>query len=168
MSLLDISIINNYIKNYNSINVNNIQDILLSQSKSCLKILSIPYLIEGTNMPINSIVMEAFIKLTYIFDNIKNMSKLCIVKISLKSNITIAWINIWESESGSATKLLINCCFNISSFIATIHSANMNPSVLQCKNCWRWDYTTFVCYFQETKCLKCNGLHKVEHHHHFA
>ena len=78
----------------NNIDVNDIQDVLLSQSKSYLKILSIPYLMEGTNMPINSIVMEAFIKLTHIFNNIKNVSKLCIVKMSSKSDMAIVWINI--------------------------------------------------------------------------
>ena len=35
-------------------------------------------------------------------------------------------------------KKLINHYFNVSSFITTIYSANMNPSVLQCKNCWKW------------------------------
>ena len=44
----------------------------------------------------------------------------------------------------------------------------MNPSVLQCKNCWKWGHTTFLCRLQEARYLKCNGFHKVEYHHHFA
>ena len=82
----DISI-NNYVKNCNNINVNNIQDAQLPQSKLYLKILGIPYLIEGTNSLINSEVMEGFIRLTYIFNNIKIASKLCIVKVSLRFNM---------------------------------------------------------------------------------
>ena len=64
--------------------------------------------------------------------------------------------------------MLINFCFNVSSYIATIHSANMNPSVPQYKNCWKWEHTTFICYFQGARCLKWNSPHKVEHHHHFV
>jgi len=44
---------------------------------------------------------------------------------------------------------MINRCFNIGSYIMTIHDANMNPSAPQCKNCWKWDYTTFACQIQE-------------------
>ena len=89
ISLLDISIINNYVKNYNNIDTNNIQDVWLLQSKSYLKILSILYLIEDTNILINSKEMEVFIRSIHIFNNIKIMSKPCIVKVFLKSNIAI-------------------------------------------------------------------------------
>ena len=50
----EISIISNYIKNCSNINPNNIQDTCLPQSKSYLKILSTLYILEDTNMPINS------------------------------------------------------------------------------------------------------------------
>ena len=52
-SLSDISIINNYVKNCNNVDINDIQDAHLPQSKLYLKILGILYLIEGTNIPIN-------------------------------------------------------------------------------------------------------------------
>ena len=44
---------------------------------------------EGTNTPINSEVIEGFIRLIHIFDNIKIASKLHIVKVSLRSDIMI-------------------------------------------------------------------------------
>lgn len=109
-----------------------------------------------------------FIKLTYIFDNINITSKPCIIKVSLKSNMAIVQIDIWDSQSGLIAKMLINCCFNISSYITTICSTNMNPGISQYKNCWKQGHTTFACHFQDTRCLKCNGPHKVKHHHHFA
>ena len=49
---------------------------------------------EDTNVPINSEVMEMFIKSIYIFDNVNIASKPHIVKVSPKSNITIVWIDI--------------------------------------------------------------------------
>lgn len=88
-SSLDISIISKYIKNCNNIDINDIQDIQLSQSKLYLKILSILYIIEGTNMLINSKVIKTFIKSTYIFNNINIVSKLHIIKVFPKFNIVI-------------------------------------------------------------------------------
>ena len=44
----------------------------------------------------------------------------------------------------------------------------MNLGVPQCKNYWKWEHSTGVYRIQETKCVKCNGLHKSEHHHHFV
>ena len=93
-SPLEISIISNYFKNCNNIDLNNIQDTCLSQSKFYLKILSIPYTLEGTNMPINFKTMEVFIKTLHIFNNINITSKPYIVKVSPKSDMAIVWINI--------------------------------------------------------------------------
>ena len=42
----------------------------LSQSKSYLKIIGIPYLVENTNVPINSSYIENIIKNTYFFNNV--------------------------------------------------------------------------------------------------
>ena len=88
-SSLDISIISKYIKNCNNIDINDIQDIQLPQSKLYLKILSILYIIEGTNVLINSKVIETFIKSTYIFNNINIASRLHIIKVFPKFDIVI-------------------------------------------------------------------------------
>jgi len=42
----------------------------LLQSKSHLKIIGIPYLIENTNMPINSSMVETILKNNHIFNNV--------------------------------------------------------------------------------------------------
>jgi len=164
----DISIINNYIKNSFSSDVNDIQDACFPQSKSYLKILGIPYLMENTNTPMDSNVMENIIKASHIFNDIKIVSKPRVCKVSLKSDMAIVWIDIWDSQNGSAAKRIINRSFNIGNFIATIRGANMNLGVPQCKNCWKWGHTTFACYFQGSRCVKCNGPHKSEHHRHFG
>jgi len=164
----DISIINNYVKNSFSLDVNDIQDARLPQSKSYLKILGIPYLIENTNTPMDSNVMENIIKASHIFNDIKIASKPCICKVSPKSDMAIVWIDIWDSQNGLAAKRIINQSFNIGNFVATIRGANMNPGVPQYKNCWKWGHTTFVYHFQGSRCVKYNGPHKSKHHHHFG
>ena len=64
--------------------------------------------------------------------------------------------------------MLINKCFNVGNYIMTIRGANMNSGVPQCKNCWKWGHATFLCRIQGAKCVKCNGLHKSEHHREFG
>jgi len=75
-------------------NTKDIQSAWLLQSKSYLKILSISYLIEDTNTPINASVMETIIKTTHVFNNTCIVSKLRVVKVSPKSDMAIVWIDI--------------------------------------------------------------------------
>ena len=116
----------------------------------------------------NTDVVEAIIKNNHIFNNITVASRPRVIKVSPKSNMAIIWLDIWNIQSRSKAKSLINCCFNVRSFVAMIHGANMNPGVLQYKNCWKWEHATFACRIQKSKCIKYNGLHKSEHYHHFA
>ena len=124
----DLYIIENYIKKVDASR--------LPQSKSYLKIIDIPYFPHNSSnecLTFNNV--EGIIKQNQIFDNIVLMSKLQVIKVSPKSNILIIWINIWDIQSGSKAKSLINRCFNIRRFITTIRGANMNPGISQCKNC---------------------------------
>jgi len=52
------------------------------------------YIIKGTNILINSSIIESIIKSTYIFDNIHITLKLYIIKVSPKSDMSIVWIDI--------------------------------------------------------------------------
>jgi len=82
-------------------------------------------------------IVESIIKSNHIFNNIIIASKSLIIKVSPKSDIAIIWLDIWDVQSSSNAKDLINKYFNIRSYIVTIHGANMNLGVLQCKNCWK-------------------------------
>ena len=50
----------------------------------------------------------------------------------------------------------------------TVREANMNPEVLLCKNCWKWEHLVGVCRIQESKCIKCNSPHQTVHYREFA
>lgn len=104
----DLNVVKNYIKNSNYLDSSDIQSGRLPQSKSYLKILGILYIIESTNILINSSIMELIIKSTYIFDNIHIALKLYIIKVSPKSDMSIVWIDIQDSQSSTSTKTLIN------------------------------------------------------------
>ena len=161
----NLAIINRYIKNSNDINSLQVKDLRLLKSKSYLKIIGIPFYSHADSQEkLSSSDIENVLKQNHIFDNISLASRPRIIKVSPKSDMAIVWINIWDVQSGRNAKLLINRCFNVGNYIATVRGATMNPGVPQCKNCWRWGHSTFLCHIQGTKCVKCNGPHKSEHH----
>jgi len=82
--------------------------------------------------------------------------------------MSIVWIDIWNIQSRTNTKMLINRCFNIGKYIATIQGANINLGVLQCKNCWKWRHATFSYRIQGSKYVKYNGPYKFENHREFG
>ena len=90
------------------------------------------------------------------------------IKVSSKLDMTIVWIDIWNAQSGTKAKGLINQCFNVKRFIVTVRIANVNSGISQCKNCWKWDHSTFSCRIQGSKCVKCNGPHKLENYREFS
>lgn len=125
----DLQAIKKYVKSVSCVDTNQVQSPQLSQSKSYLKIVGIPYLSEATNLHITSEEIKNTLKNTHIFNDVILASKLRIIKVFLKSDIVIIWVNIWNSQSSSNTKSLINHRFNIGRFITTMHGANVNPGV---------------------------------------
>jgi len=101
----------------------------LSQSKSYLKIICIPYLREDTNTSIMSDVVEKIIKKNHIFNNIILVLRPCIIKVSPKLDMAIIWIDIWDVQNSNKAKGLINRCFNIGSNIVIIRDTNMNVTI---------------------------------------
>ena len=139
-------------------------------SKSYLKIIRIPYYPHSDNRQtkLSSDDIQSILKQNHIFDNISLASKPRVIKVSPKSDMALVWIDIWDIQSGKNAKMLINRCFNVGNYIATIRGANMNPSVPLCKNCWKWGYAIMLCRIQGARCVKCNGPHKSEHHREFG
>ena len=125
----ELQAIEKYIKSVSCVDIDQVQSPWLPQSKLYLKIVSILYLSEVTNSQITSEDIERVLKNTHIFNNVVLASKSRIIKVLLKSNMAIIWINIWDAQSDSKAKSLINQRFNIERFIATIQGTNMNPGV---------------------------------------
>ena len=88
-STLNLQIIKKYVKNSYSIKVNNVNFLRLPQSKSYLKIISIPYIFEISNSHITLGEIKSIIKANYIFNNVILVSKPRVIKMSLKLDISI-------------------------------------------------------------------------------
>ena len=105
-SAADLQVIEKYVKNVKNIISEDIQALRLPQSKSYLKIIGILYLIENTNIPINSDFIELVIKSSHIFNDLSLTSKLRIIKALYKSDITVVWIDIWDTQSDKNAKII--------------------------------------------------------------
>jgi len=136
-SSLDLSIIKKYVKNIDIIQPKSISFSHLLQSKFYLKILDISYFNKISKTPTNSSSFKQVIQSMHIFNNICLALKPHVIKKSPKSNMAVVWIDIRNAQSKTNTKSLINRLFNIGFYITTIHSANMNLGIPQCKNCWK-------------------------------
>ena len=108
------------------------------------------------------------LKQNQIFNNVILVLRPRVIKVFPKSDMSIIWIDIWDVQSGSKTKMLINRCFNVGRYIMTIQGANMNPGISQYKNCWKWGHMTFLCKVQGSRCVKCNSSYKSINHHKFG
>jgi len=86
---LDLQTIKRYIKNMNDIEVNQVEASRLPQSKSFLKIIGIPYISEATHIPMTADVIEKIIKDNHIFNNMVLVLRPRVIKVSLKSDISI-------------------------------------------------------------------------------
>ena len=125
----DLQEIEKYIKNSLSSNTDKVLMARLPQSKLYLKIVGILFISKKTNNQILSDEIEDILKNNHIFNNIILTLKPCVIKVSPKSNMSIIWIDIWDSQSGQNAKTIINHWFNVGSYIATICGMNMNLGI---------------------------------------
>jgi len=129
-NVTEISRIENFLKKINNINPVSIEVPYLPKSKSYMKIVGLPYNSElGVVTPD---FIEGVLKETHLFKDVTLASKPRVIKVSPKSNKVVVWVDIWDSQSGSAAKNIINHHFNIGCFVATIRGTNMNPGIPQC------------------------------------
>ena len=91
----DLTTIENYVKNSESIDSSQVDMPCLPQFKSYLKIIGIPYFPNGNLQDcLSASDVETIIKQNHIFNNITLTSKPRVIKVSPKSDMAIIWINI--------------------------------------------------------------------------
>jgi len=108
---LDLSTIEKYLKNVQNVNPDSIESPCLPKSKSYMKIIGLPYSSElGVMSPD---IIEGVLKDLHFFKNVTLASKLCVIKTSPKSDKAVVWVDIWDSQSSSCVKNIINQQFNV-------------------------------------------------------
>ena len=82
--------------------------------------------------------------------------------------MAVVWINIWDNQNSNNAKKIINRWFNIGNIVTIVRGTNMSLGIFQCKNCWKWEHLTGICYIQGSKCAKCNDPHLTNNYWEFA
>ena len=70
-----------------------------------------------------------------LFEGVTLASMPRIIKASSSSDMSVIWIDIWDSQKGSKGKMLINRSFNFVLHTDTVRGNAMHPGVAQCRNC---------------------------------
>ena len=125
---LNLSTIEKYLKSIQNVDSDLIESPCLPKSKSYMKIIGLPYKINQD--VISPDFIEGVLKETHLFKGVMLASKPHVIKVSPKSDMAVVWVDIWDSQSSSLVKNIINCHFNIGHFIATVKGTNMNPGIL--------------------------------------
>jgi len=110
-SNLDLSTIEKYLKNIQNINPDSIESPHLPKSKSYMKIIGLPY--SSKLGVISPDIIEGVLKDSHLFKDATLASKPQVIKASPKSDKAVVWVDIWDSQSGSCTKNIINRRFNV-------------------------------------------------------
>jgi len=90
--VLDLSTIEKFLKNIDNVNLDSIEGPCFPKSKSYIKIIGLPYKIkQGVITPD---YIEGILKETHLFKDVMLASKLCVIKVSLKSDMIVVWVDI--------------------------------------------------------------------------
>jgi len=103
---INLSTIEKYLKNIKNVNPDSIESPHLPKSKSYMKIIGLLHKIEQG--VITSDYIEGVLKDIHLFKDIVLASKPHVIKTLPKSNMAVVWVDIWDSQSGSCVKNIIN------------------------------------------------------------
>ena len=102
----NLMIIEKYVKNINNISLDNINSSYFSKSKLYLKIIGLPHKMEQCML--TSEIIKDVLKDLHLFENIVLASKSQVIKAFSKSNMAVVWVDLWDSQSSSSAKNIIN------------------------------------------------------------
>jgi len=118
----------------------------------------------GWRDTITNTQVESILSTVFMFKDITLVSRLRVIRASKNSDMAVIWVDIWDSQNSTKAKSLINRSFNFRRHIATVKGMSISLGIPQCHNCWKWGHTTFTYRAHGTKCQKCGGPHKLDHH----
>ena len=107
--ILDLSTIKKYLKSIENVNSDSIEGPCLPKSKSYMKIIGLPY--KTNQGVITPNYIESVLKELHLIKNVVLASKPHVIKASPKSNMVVVWVDIWDFQSGSSAKNIINQIF---------------------------------------------------------
>ena len=105
-SNLNLSTIEKYLKFIQNVNLDSIESPRLPKSKLYIKIIELPY--SSKLGVISPDIIEGVLKNSHLFKDTTLALKPHVIKASPKSDKAIVWVDIWDSQSSSYVKNIIN------------------------------------------------------------
>ena len=127
-STSDLSLIEQYFKGLKDLITTDVSP-RLPQSKSYLKILGIFYYGNNFSNPINNSQVEEILSKTDMFHGITLAACPRVLQASRNSDMSVIWIDIWNSQNSMKAKSIINQFFNFGRHITMVGGTSINPSV---------------------------------------
>jgi len=101
----------------------------LPQSKFFLKVLGVSYWNSRTSLSITPVQVAEALSSSPLFEGVTLVSMPHIMKASPSSDMSVIWIDIWDSQKRSKDKMLINHLFNFECHTATVRRTVMHSGV---------------------------------------
>ncbi|KAK1234029.1 hypothetical protein PQX77_002777 [Marasmius sp. AFHP31] len=138
----------------------------LPTSTSYLKVLDVPYYsTRGDRTPITAEeVIEQFGSSPLREDLGCISGKPRVVHNSSKSTTATVYFNVFDSQTGTRVKRLIDRQLHIHGRSCYIRAAASNPGTSICQRCCRWGHSANSCRAPQPRCLKCLEPHLAEEH----
>ena len=103
---LDLSTIKKYLKSVQNVNLDSIESPRLPKSKLYMKITGLLY--SSKLEVLSPDIIKGVLKDSHLFKDMTLASKPRVIKASPKSDKAVVWVDIWDFQSGSCTKNIIN------------------------------------------------------------
>ena len=111
-SVAELEVIKQWVKEIAGLSDNTEVEPCLPQSKFFLKILGVLYWDSNSSLSITPAQVVEALSSSPLFEGITLASMSCIMKASPSSDMSVIWIDIWNSQKSSKDKTLINHSFN--------------------------------------------------------
>ncbi|KAF7779141.1 hypothetical protein Agabi119p4_3486 [Agaricus bisporus var. burnettii] len=102
------------------------------------------------------------------FCGLECVRKPAVVRSRESKDMAVAFVDVWDSKTGSRTKELVNKVYHIRGKLIKVEYARQRKFVLQCQKCWKWNHGTSRCRLSHQLCARCGQPHMTKNHTVFA
>ncbi|KAF7762584.1 hypothetical protein Agabi119p4_9177 [Agaricus bisporus var. burnettii] len=102
------------------------------------------------------------------FRGLECVRKPAVVRSRGSKDMAVAFVDVWDSKTGSHTKDLVNKVYHIRGKLIKVEYARQREFVPQCQKCWKWNHGTSRCRLSYQLCARCGQPHMTKNHTAFA
>ncbi|KAF7763792.1 hypothetical protein Agabi119p4_8329 [Agaricus bisporus var. burnettii] len=102
------------------------------------------------------------------FRGLECVRKPAVVRSRGSKDMAVAFVDVWDTKTGSRTKELVNKVYHIRGKLIKVEYARQREFVPQCQKCWKWNHGTSRCRISHQLCARCGQPHMTKNHTAFA